>query len=190
MADISALRRNFFVITGGPGAGKTTLLAHLRESGAATAPEAGRAIIRAQTAIGGPARPDINPALYAELMLSWDIRSYEEASTRSGPVFFDRGVPDTLGYLKLIGLPVPPHIHRAAERFRSAETVFMLPPWPEIYVSDSERKQSLDEAEQTFKALHETYVQLGYRPVVVPRAPVKARRDFVMSVIGAKLRQK
>lgn len=186
MPEIIAPRRNFFIVTGGPGAGKTTLLACLQEAGATTAPEAGRAIIRVQNAIGGLARPDRHPALYAELMLSWDIRSHEEASARSGTIFFDRGVPDTLGYLTLIGQPVPPHMHRAAEMFRYNRMVFMLPPWPEIYVSDMERKQSLEEAERTFEALRETYVELGYRPVLVPRAPVRERRDFVLVAVEAE----
>ena len=44
---------NLIVITGGPGAGKTTLINLLREAGFATAPEAGRAIIQDQSAIGG-----------------------------------------------------------------------------------------------------------------------------------------
>ena len=51
----------FFVLTGGPGAGKTTLIEALRDAGFATAPEAGRAIIRDQLAIGGPATHQNNP---------------------------------------------------------------------------------------------------------------------------------
>ncbi|MGX9177335.1 AAA family ATPase [Mesorhizobium sp. BHbdii] len=47
-------------------------------------------------------------------MLSWELRSYRAAVEKNGPVFFDRGVPDTLGYLRLTGLPVPDHIRNAA----------------------------------------------------------------------------
>ncbi|RUU62771.1 ATPase, partial [Mesorhizobium sp. M2C.T.Ca.TU.009.01.2.1] len=66
----------FFVLTGGPGSGKTTLIEALRAQGFATAPEAGRGIIRDQTAIGGPALPWQDRALFAELMLSWELRSW------------------------------------------------------------------------------------------------------------------
>ena len=47
----------FIVLTGGPGSGKTTLIEALRRLGLATAPETGRAIIREQVAIAGPALP-------------------------------------------------------------------------------------------------------------------------------------
>ena len=47
----------FFVLTGGPGSGKTTLIQALAKRGFATAPEAGRGIIRDQQAIGGAALP-------------------------------------------------------------------------------------------------------------------------------------
>ncbi|WP_274424578.1 AAA family ATPase [Chelativorans sp. YIM 93263] len=178
-----ASSRNFFIVSGGPGSGKTTLLSHLQSAGAATAPEAGRAIIRAQTAIGGPARPDHDPALYAELMLSWDLRSYEEASSHPGNVFFDRGVPDTLGYLRLVGQAIPSHMWRAAEAFRYNEAVFMLPPWPEIYAPDTERKQTLDDAERTFEALRQIYLELDYRPVLLPRSSVEERVKSMLAAI-------
>ena len=69
-------------------------------TGFATSPEAGRGIIRDQMAIGGSALPWQDQALFAELMLSWEMRSWQAALRRAGPVFFDRGVPDTLGYLQ------------------------------------------------------------------------------------------
>jgi len=175
--------RNFFVVTGGPGAGKTTLLVSLAKAGLTITPEAGRAIIRAQRAIGGPALPDSDPALFAELMLGWDMRSYEAADP-SKPTFFDRGIPDTVGYLRLTGLPVPSHMLSAAERFRYSEAVFILPPWPEIFSTDSERKQTVDEAERTFEAIRATYGELGYRLISVPRLPVDERRAFVLTSMG------
>ncbi|MBB6410416.1 putative ATPase [Mesorhizobium sangaii] len=115
----------FFVLTGGPGSGKTTLIEALRRAGFATSVEAGRGIIRDQSAIGGTALPWHDRALFAELMLSWEMRSYQVACEQTGAVFFDRGVPDTLGYLRLTGLPVPEQFMHAAERFRYARRVFV-----------------------------------------------------------------
>jgi predicted ATPase len=62
-------------------------------------------------------------------------------------------VADTLGYLRLSGLPVPEHIRVAADRFRYNPRVFVAPPWPEIFAQDEERRQTLDEAERTYDAL-------------------------------------
>lgn len=57
-------RPNFHVITGGPGSGKTTLIDMLASQGFHHMPEAGRAIIRDQVAIGGTALPWADRAAY------------------------------------------------------------------------------------------------------------------------------
>ena len=174
----------FFVLTGGPGSGKTTLIEALRSAGFATSVEAGRGIIRDQSAIGGPALPWHDRVLFAELMLSWELRSYQGAMERTGPVFFDRGVPDTLGYLRLSGLPVPGHVSAAADRFRYNPRVFIAPPWPDIFAQDEERKQTQDEAERTYHALADVYTELGYELVPLPLAPVETRLRFVLAEAG------
>src|SRR6201989_1172082 len=93
---------NFIVITGGPGAGKTSLITALGTAGFDVPVEADRGVIQDQVAIGGDALPWRDPAAFAELMLAWEMPSYNMARKRSGPVSFDRGVPDVLGYLRLM----------------------------------------------------------------------------------------
>ena len=176
--------KHFVVITGGPGAGKSTLTDALGAAGFMTKPEAGRAIIQQQTAIGGDALPWRDRNLFAELMLAWDMRSYGEAEQAAGVVFFDRGIPDTVGYLELSGIAVPAHMAAAAERFRYGATVFVAPPWQAIYAADSERRQSFAEAVATCDALTSVYSRLGYRLQVLPLAPVEARVDFVLGELG------
>lgn len=162
-----------FVITGGPGAGKTTLIAALGARGHRVFPEAGRAILRLQDAIGGPAHAARNPNAYAEAMLVWDLRSWSELD--EGVAFFDRGVPDTIGYLNLIGRKVPDHLRRAAHGFRYDDPVFVAPPWRDIYGTDSERRQSWDVAVATHDAIRTVYEGLGYRMVDLPLADVAER---------------
>src|SRR5579859_1572143 len=108
----------FFVITGGPGSGKSTLAAALSAEGFHCMPEAGRAVIQEQVAIGGIALPWADRSTFAERMLSEDLHSYREAEKLYGPVIFDRGVPDVVGYLRLSGLLVPSHAEQAAQTFR------------------------------------------------------------------------
>lgn len=170
----------FIVITGGPGSGKTTLIDALAARGFPTCPEAGRAIIRDQVAISGPALPWADRALFAELMLSWELRSHGAAHEMAGKVLFDRGVPDVLGYLRLCDLPVPAHIEAAAQRFRYRRQVFIAPPWPEIFGQDAERKQDFTEAERTFHAVAEAYRAHGYELCELPRASVAERVAFVL----------
>lgn len=175
---------NLFVLTGGPGAGKTTLIDALGDAGYATRPEAGRAIIRDQMQIDGPALPWNDPMLFAELMLSWDMRSHHAAMGRAGPVFFDRGVPDVIGYLGLTGMTVPAHMRQAALRFRYHARVFIAPPWRAIFARDSERSQSWSEAVQTHDIMAETYAGLGYEIVPLPLASVEERLQFILAETG------
>lgn len=140
---------HLYVITGGPGSGKTSLVDALAEAGLMGMPEAGRAIIRDQVAIGGYGLPWANRALFAELMLAWELCAHRQASALAGPAVLDRGVPDVLGYLALCGIPVPDHMRRAAERCRYNRNVFVAPYWPEIFGQDAERRQDPAEAEAT-----------------------------------------
>lgn len=173
----------FTVVTGGPGAGKTTLIERLTARGYASWPEAGRGIIQDQVAIGGRALPWADRELFAEMMLSWELRSYRAAQAHDGPVVFDRGVPDVAAYLRLLGLPVPAHVDAAARAFRYRRQVFVAPPWPEIYTVDTERRQSFAEAERTHDALLATYADYGYELVPLPRATVGERVSFLLDAI-------
>jgi predicted ATPase len=174
----------FFVLTGGPGAGKTTLIEALRARGFATTIEAGRAIIRDQSEIGGPASHWTNPALFAELMLAFDMQSYRRALDEPGPVFFDRGITELAGYHRMMGMPAPAHFRAAAERFRYNTKIFVAPPWPEIFANDSERKQSLGEAVRTHDAAVKIYAEFGYQIVQLPKTSVQERLRFVLAEAG------
>lgn len=175
----------FHVITGGPGAGKTTLIEALAARGVAAMPEAGRAIIRDQLRIGGPGWHGADRGLFAELMLGWEMRSWQAAQGVDGPVLFDRGIPDVIGYLELYGGGAPDHVHAAAELFRYDGVIFLAPPWREIFAQDAERGQSFDEAEATAAAMVRAYRGAGYRMVDLPLAPVEDRVAFVLDRIDA-----
>jgi predicted ATPase len=172
------------VITGGPGSGKTRLVDALAAEGVRHMPEAGRSIIQDQVDIGGTALPWDDREAFAALMLAWEMRSYREALTAPGPIIFDRGIPDVIGYLRLCGLPVPPSALRAAEQRRYAKRVFIAPPWPAIFEEDAERKQTVEEAEATYHAMVDAYSGLGYELVPLPLASVADRVMFVRDTIG------
>ena len=181
------MSENFIVITGGPGSGKTTLVDRLREHGYPAVGEAGRAIIRDQVAIGGIAHHTADWTVGAEVLLAWEMRSYREATAdaRAGQlVFFDRGIPDLVGYHPMMGGRTPPHFLAAAARFRYRRRVFVAPPWPEIYVNDAERKQDLAEAIRSYHAVVDAYESCGYELVTLPKSTVDERVDFVLSGLG------
>lgn len=171
---------HLFVVTGGPGSGKSSLIEALARRGIAHMPESGRAVIKDQVRIGGHALPWADRAAFAELMLSWEMRSHNEASAIHDPVIMDRGMPDVVGYLLLCGLPVPAHIEQATRLFRYNRRVFLAPYWEEIFAQDAERKQDRQEAAATCRQMVETYGRLGYELIELPLAGIEERADFVL----------
>ncbi len=173
-----------YVISGGPGAGKTTLLTALHRAGFAVVPEASRALIQEQVARGSGLLPWLDLGGFAELARARMVAQHAAASSSAGPVFFDRGLPDLLAYLEVAGQPVPAAIRAAVAAHPYQAPVLLAPPWPEIYVNDAERWQTLAEAEALYHALRRTYQALGYPVLDLPRAPVAARVAFVRHVLG------
>ena len=169
----------FFVITGGPGSGKSTLLDVLAGQGLPHMPEAGRAVIRAEVAAGGDALPWGDRSAFADIMLEHDLASYKEARAQDGIRFFDRGIPDIIGYRKLCGLDIPADLAQAAEKHPYNRLVFIAPPWAEIYAKDAERKQDWAEAVATHDTMAQVYEELGYTLVPLPLAMPSDRAVFV-----------
>jgi len=177
----------FFVITGGPGSGKTTLIEALASEGLARSIETGRAIIKEQVAIGGDAVPWADRGAFAELMFNREMRSYHWAREIKGPVIFDRGIPDVIGYLTLEKLSVPGYMDSTARQLRYHGNVFIAPPWPEIFGQDTERKQTFEEARATYDVMVETYVAYGYSLVLLPLGSVEERVRFVVEHITKEI---
>lgn len=174
---------NLYVVSGGPGSGKTTLLNELATLGLPHLPEVARQIIQEQVQAGGTALPWHDRAAFTELMLQRSIESYLRQPSVSTPVFSDRGIPDTLGYARLIGLRDTAAIEDACERYRYAPLVFLAPPWKEIYSTDSERKQDFAEAERTFEVISQVYRELGYDLRELPKLHPHARADYVLEQV-------
>jgi predicted ATPase len=70
-------------------------------------------------------------------------------------------------------------------RLRYADTVFMAPPWREIFHEDAERRHGFAEAEAEYRALVDAYRALGYTLVELPRSDVETRVRFVTQRLPA-----
>jgi predicted ATPase len=168
-----------YVITGGPGSGKTTLLTELSRRGYRCVAEVARLIIQEQMETGGVALPWKDTRRYAGIMLERSVATFLQNAEIPETAFCDRGIPDTLGYLRLIGLE-DSHAAAASRTYRYARTVFVAPPWRAIYVTDKERKQSFAEAIKTYELMVRVYEELGYRNVELPWCTAEERADFVL----------
>lgn len=176
---------SLYIITGGPGAGKTTLLNELDRQGFITVPEEGRRIIKEQISLNGEGLPWKNKAYFAELMFEASVEAYRKVGklTNSQPVFFDRGILDAIGYMRLENIPVPEEMKAVAREMMYHNKVFILPPWKEIYENDPERKQTFKESITTFDHMKETYQEYGYTVIEIPEAPVEERAGFILDHI-------
>lgn len=172
----------FVVISGCSGGGKSTLLAELARRGFAVVPEPGRRIVEAELARGGNAAPWADPAAFLRHAIDMALADREAARANPGITFFDRGLVDAASALAALdsGLPV-----RDYYRHRYAQRVFLVPPWPEIYATDSARQHDLASAIIEYDRLAALYPALGYDMLVLPRTSVASRADLVQATITA-----
>ena len=167
----------FVIISGCSGGGKSTLLAELARRGFATVPEPGRRIVGTETESGGSALPWINLKAFLDRAIALALADLEQAAALPGRVFFDRGLFDAASGLE--ALTGEPWIERLRLRERFGRVVFVTPPWPEIYVTDGERRHDFDAAQAEYERLLRDYPLHGFTTVELPRLPLAARADFI-----------
>jgi predicted ATPase len=172
----------FVIISGCSGGGKSTLIAELCRRGYAVVDEPGRRIVREEMKRGGSALPWVDAAAFLRRAIEMALADWEQARAQKGRVFFDRGLIDAAAGLQhLTGDQV---LDMLGQSYRYHRQVFFVPPWPEIYAVDSERRHSLSAAVVEYSRLLETYPSLGYEVVVLPKVSVLERADFVVGTLG------
>ncbi|KJS27009.1 MAG: ATPase [Hyphomonadaceae bacterium BRH_c29] len=171
---------NFILISGCSGGGKSTLLKALEARGHQVVEESGRRVVEVERARGGTALPWTDMDAFLRRTLSLAMADHDAARRLEGPVFFDRGVVDALVALQHLKGEAPDAL---AGRYRYAGTIFLAPPWPEIFVTDAARRHELIEAEAEYDRLLTACPVLGYRTVLLPKVPVEARADFLLSTL-------
>jgi predicted ATPase len=183
---VAAKSHQFVLLSGCSGGGKSSLLAEFGRRGFAIYEEPGRQVVKELQFIGGDALPWGDVDLFLELTISRSIHHLIEAARSDAIAFFDRGIIDQVNGYRMMKREIPKHLRNAADRFRYRETVFLVPPWAEIFANDAERKHSLEDAVATYETLIETYRDFGYRPIIIPKTDVAARADFVLEKLNSQ----
>ncbi len=172
------------VITGGPGSGKTTVIEELDKRGIATMPEISREVIREAKKQGIDQLFLEDPLLFSQKLIEGRIKQFEEAEKINEPVvFFDRGIPDVIAYLRYSKTNIPENLNQAALNHQYDQPVFIMPPWEEIYTTDFERYESFNQAQLIHNKLVNMYMELGYFIIFVPFGSVEKRADFILDVL-------
>lgn len=172
--------RPWYVITGGPCAGKTTLVRELASRGHAVVDESARAYIEAELA-RGRTLADIrsDEVAFQHALIPMKVRAEAEAPT-DRPVFFDRGMHDSIVYLAQAGVTEDAMLADAV-RNSSYVTAFLPDLLP--FEMDDARTEDADSARALHDALKRVYETAGIPVIVVPVASVEERADFVLASI-------
>jgi predicted ATPase len=144
--------------------------------------EPGRRIVREEIDRGGSAIPWKDTVSFLRRAIAMSLADRASACTREGWVFFDRGLVDAAAGLQhLTGEKV---LAALGQTHRYHQRVFLTPPWPEIYLTDPERRHGLDAAVAEYFRLLEIYRLLDYEVFILPKIGVTERADFVLKVLA------
>jgi predicted ATPase len=172
----------FVVISGCSGGGKSTLLTELGRRGYSIVEEPGRRIVKQQLQQGGAALPWKDGRAFARRAIAMALEDRAAAAALNGWVFFDRDLVDAAAALQhLTGDPI---LTAFAQEHRYHQTVFLTPPWPEIYINDPERRHGIEAAEAEYSRLLEIYPMLGYKVSILSKVSVSERADFIEGALA------
>ncbi len=167
------------VITGGPGSGKTTLIEHLEQNGNTVMHEISRQIIVEAQKDGIDQLFLKDAILFSDKLIKGRLNQFEKAEKLgSNTIFFDRGMPDVTAYMEYVDVRYPADFSDLCLQYRY-NTIFILPPWKEIYTTDNERYESFEEAEKIFNFLKTEYEKFGYQIITVPVGNIDERIKFI-----------
>ncbi|WP_040253614.1 AAA family ATPase [Psychroserpens mesophilus] len=171
------------VITGGPGTGKSSVINELIKRNYTCFEEISRQVTLDARKDGIEQLFLTKPLLFSELLLEARTKQFIEAtSLKKNLVFLDRGLPDVIAYMEYANSEYPDHFTETCKTYQY-DNVFVLAPWQEIFVSDSERYENFDQAVQIHDALLNTYEQFGYKLIDVPFDSIEKRTDFILDAL-------
>lgn len=173
------------VVSGGPGTGKTSLIEELARRGFATVPEAAIEVIA-----------ELNRELGLEEQKRWrhaHRREFQErvlarqleleqraAASDAQVVFLDRSRIDGLAYCRHFDEEPPPELVRAAAGARYDDVVLLaqLATFPDR--AGTGRTSDRAASVALGRVIERVYTELGYRPLVLPDAPLVERADDLL----------
>lgn len=171
------------VITGGPGTGKTSIINELKKRGHVCLDEISREVTLKARQDGIEQLFLTQPLLFSELLLKGREKQYRLASDSDKDiVFLDRGLPDVIAYMDYIGDTYPDTFVNSCKE-HIYDMAFILEPWQEIFISDSERYENFDQAVKIHHHLLNTYERFNYKLMDVPFDTIENRAQHILNTI-------
>lgn len=171
----------WYVVTGGPCAGKTTLILELERRGYHVVHEPARLVIEEGLATGKTLDEIRAPSNnFAQKVLHRAL-AHEKNLARDATVFLDRGIVDSVGYYRHLGIPLDDELMQAALTAQYRK-IFLLDLVQ--FEQDEARNETPEEAYAIHNALHEAYASYGFDIIRVPVVPVEERADMIVASIA------
>lgn len=173
------------VISGCSGGGKSTLISEISRHGYSVMPEVGREIYKAELRNKVDVTTWENQIRIARLIIEKSVAAYHEAASmtkvKEQTIFFDRCFLECVSFFQHLKNEESKKYDNLISDLRYYPTIFLTPPWEEIYRQDDERKHSFEDGVAEYEQLLVSYARYGYQIVEIPKLSVKKRYEFIIS---------
>jgi predicted ATPase len=171
---------NWIVLTGAPSSGKSKVIEHLAFLGFSVRPEAARIHLDDEMSRGRKLEEiRSDEGSFQKQICEMKVK-IESLNRKDSLIFWDRGMPDSIVYLRHYGQDEQPAV-RASQRFRYQQ-IFLLDRLPD-FSEDGVRTESSDWGEKIQEELYQCYTDLGYPVLRIPVGSISERVRFILKNI-------
>lgn len=168
-----------YVMSGSPGSGKTALINAFDLVDVFCFEEISRSITAAAHQAGKEQPFLTDPLAFSDILFQERIKQFCHPQ-QAHYHLYDRGIHDVIAYLEGIGKSYPKSYIKAAQSY-TYDKVFLLPPWEDIYIQDSERYETFEHAVKIHDHLKAVYERFSMQIIEVPKTAVDLRIEFIKS---------
>jgi predicted ATPase len=173
------------VISGCSGGGKSTLITELSKMGYSVIHEAATRVLEEQLAADGLITPWKNPLCFCELLIARAVDDFHRANSMTDPlkkiIFFDRSFLEGIRWYNTFNSVNSDQYDNLIEALRYFHSIYITPPWKEIYDQNDFRRHSFDKSVDDYQRVAAFYSECGYQLQELPKVNVRARADFILS---------
>jgi len=170
------------IITGSPGTGKSSIIKELQNRGYFCFNEVWNKEYENPNQKSNSNKINtFSQHLFSERLKQLEITKKEKI--KQNVIFYDRGIIDTISYLKTYKKNIKTSWIDLAYNKRYYETIFFCPLWEEIYTQNDRRKETYKECILIEKYLTSTYKKFLYKIKNVPKLSIQTRADYILKNI-------